>query len=81
MEFVAWPSHLSQPINPMASTTCARAQSILTDVGNVGPFLPYEQARDVVAWHESHLQRQRGDTFTERVKKKLKTIINKKDKP
>lgn len=40
------------------------AQSILTpmpwgthDAGRVGPILPVEQARDVIAWHEAHRQR------------------------
>lgn len=42
----------------------AIAQSILTpmpwgthDAGKVGPILPIEQARDVIAWHERHRQR------------------------
>lgn len=40
------------------------AQSILTplpwgthDAGKVAPLLPVEQARDVIAWHEAHLER------------------------
>lgn len=29
-----------------------RAQSLLTETGDLGPLLPYEQALDVVQWHE-----------------------------
>lgn len=47
-------SNLSQPINALDATTIARAQSILTVDGKVGPMLPVEQATDVVAWHERH---------------------------
>ena len=52
-----WPSDLGSPILPMESVIRQRAQSILTTAGNPGPLLPYEQARDVVAWHESQLRR------------------------
>lgn len=53
-----WPK-LAEPAHPGELVTQARAQSILTEAGNPGPFLPYEQAADVVAWHEQKLARER----------------------
>jgi hypothetical protein len=50
-----WPAYLGRPENPLDCTIRARAQSILTMDGQVGPLLPIEQALDVVAWHERHL--------------------------
>lgn len=30
----------------------SRAQSLLTEGGELGPLLPFDQANDVVLWHE-----------------------------
>jgi hypothetical protein len=51
---------MSKPWLEMASTSTnaheqwirQRAQSLLTEDGERGPLLPFEQARDVVDWHE-----------------------------
>lgn len=46
-----WPSQLSAPVDPLETTLCARAQSLLTG-GELGvcPPLPITQARDVLRW-------------------------------
>ncbi len=36
----------------------ARAQSLLTMHGRVGPLLPVHQAQTVVDWNDAHLRRQ-----------------------
>lgn len=51
-----WPSYLGKPTDPLETLVRQRAQSILTTDGELGPLLPYDQARDVVRWHESHLR-------------------------
>lgn len=53
-----WPT-LAQPSRAGELTIQSRAMSILTEPGVPGTFLPYEQAADVVAWHERHLVSQR----------------------
>lgn len=58
MESYRWDGPFSEAFDPIENNIRSRAQSILTEAGAAGPLLPYEQARDVVAWHESHLQRQ-----------------------
>jgi hypothetical protein len=50
-----WPCDLGMPVDPIANTLIARAQSILTSDGITGPVLPIEQARDVIVWHQHHL--------------------------
>lgn len=47
---------LSAPVDPLDTFLRSRAQSVLTgfhfrDGSSVAPFLPIEQARDVIAWH------------------------------
>lgn len=48
-----WPERLAPPTFPDHNLVRYRAQSILTVAGAPGPLLPYEQALDVVNWHES----------------------------
>jgi hypothetical protein len=38
--------------DPMEAVVIARAQSLLTANGEVGPVLPYQQALDIVRWAE-----------------------------
>ena len=64
-----WPSRLTAPVFPDHTLARYRAQSILTETGAPGPLLPYDQALDVVRWHESHLQRQQGETMIDRIKR------------
>lgn len=47
-----WLEMASTSTNAFEQCIRSRAQSILTEDGSVGPLLPYEQARDVVTWHE-----------------------------
>lgn len=46
-----WPERLAPPVDPLETTLCARAQSLLTG-GELGvcPPLPITQARDVLRW-------------------------------
>lgn len=62
-----WPSRLADPVFPHDTLIRYRAQSILTEPGAPGPLLPIDQARDVVRWHESHLQRRQADTVIRRI--------------
>jgi hypothetical protein len=50
-----WPAELGPSIDAMECTWRARAQSILTCDNALGPLLPIEQARDVIAWHQHYL--------------------------
>jgi len=47
-----WLEMASTSSNAYEQNIRARAQSILTEDGSVGPLLSYEHARDVVTWHE-----------------------------
>jgi hypothetical protein len=75
--FARWPARLAPPALPDHNLVRYRAQSILTDAGSPGPLLPYEQARDVVAWHESRLQRQQSDTFAGKVRRLFRPFHSK----
>lgn len=46
-----WPGALAAPVDPLETTLCARAQSLLTggEMGVCPPLKPH-QARDVLAW-------------------------------
>lgn len=63
-----WPSYLGKPTCPLENLVRQRAQSILTTDGELGPLLPYDQARDVVRWHESHLRRLQGVSLGHRLR-------------
>lgn len=41
--------------NPYENTIIARAQSILTMDGHLGPVLPFQWAMDVVNWYKPQL--------------------------
>lgn len=47
-----WLEMASTSTNAYEQSIRTRAQSLLTEAGDPGPLLPYEQARDVVDWHE-----------------------------
>lgn len=66
--FARWPERLAPPTFPDHNLVRYRAQSILTDAGSLGPLLPYEQALDVVRWHESQPARQPRPTMLERIR-------------
>ena len=73
-----WPSYLGKPADPLENVVLTRAQSILTEVGAVGPLLPYDQARDVVRWHESHLRRLQGVSLGHRLRQLFHLSTNDK---
>jgi hypothetical protein len=66
-----WPDRLAPPTFPDHNLVRYLAQSILTVAGAPGPLLPYEQALDVVNWHESQPARQARPTMLERIREAL----------
>jgi hypothetical protein len=48
-------SPLSPPVDALANTLAARAQSILFNTVD-GSGLSMAEAQDVIAWHENHLR-------------------------
>lgn len=46
-----WPKITEKVVLPQDNVMIYRAQSILTEGGEVGPLLPPEQAVDVVSWY------------------------------